>query len=75
MATHNPLTEHVGAFMETYYGEVDLVRSALSCHFAVDVLCDKAEVHCPDAAPYGTIAFSEILRELSIVIVATHALL
>ena len=27
----------------------NLVRIALSCHFALDVLCDKVEVHCPDA--------------------------
>ena len=41
--------EHVGTFMEAYFDEVDLGRIALSCHFALDVLCDKAEVQCPEA--------------------------
>ena len=36
----------VGAFMVAYFEGVDLVRIALSCHFALDVLCDKAEAHC-----------------------------
>ena len=46
----NPVLEllfhvHVGAFMEAYFDEADLVIIAHSCHFALDVLCDKAEVH------------------------------
>ena len=49
----NPVLEllfhvQVGAFMEEYVDEVDLLRIALSCHFALDVLCDKAEGHCRD---------------------------
>ena len=43
-----PLHVQVGAFMEAYFDESDLVKIALSCHFALDVLCDKAEVHCSD---------------------------
>ena len=39
---------HVGVFMEALLDEVDLGTIALSCHFALDVLCDKAEVHCPE---------------------------
>ena len=31
--------------METLLDEIDFGRIALSCHF-LDVLCDKAEVHC-----------------------------
>ena len=50
----NPVLEflfhvQVGAFKEAYFDEVDLERIAVSCHFALDVLCDKAEVHCSDA--------------------------
>ena len=41
--------EHVGAFMELYVDEVVLVRIALSSHLELDILCDKAEVHCPEA--------------------------
>ena len=49
----NPVLEllfhvQVGAFLEEYVDEVDLVRIALSCHFALDVQCDKAEAYCPD---------------------------
>ena len=49
----NPVLEllfhvQVGAFMEEYVDEVDLGRIALSCHFALDVPCDKAEAHCRD---------------------------
>ena len=40
---------HVGAFIESYVDEVVLGRIALSCHFALDMLCDKAEVHCDEA--------------------------
>ena len=36
----------------SYLDEADLGRIALSCHFALDVLCDKAEMH----ALFGTIA-------------------
>ena len=36
---------HDGVFMEALLDEVDLGRIALSCHLALDVLCDKAEVH------------------------------
>ena len=43
--------EHVGAFMESYSG-----RIALSWHFAFDLLCDKAEVHCAEARYLANIA-------------------
>ena len=33
--------------METYFDEVEVGRVALSCHFSVDVLRDKAEMHAP----------------------------
>ena len=39
---------HVGVFTEAYFGEVDMGRIAFCCHFSLDVLCDKAEVHRPD---------------------------
>ena len=35
--------ECVGAVMESYLDEAVLGRIALSCHFALDLLCDKAE--------------------------------
>ena len=53
-----------------YFDEAELERIALSYHFALDVLCDKAEVHCP-----GTIALGAGLRRLFIVTVTTQALL
>ena len=37
---------HVGVSMEALLDDKDLGRIALSCHFALDVLCDEAEVHC-----------------------------
>ena len=42
----NPMSEllchaHTGVFMEALFGEDDLGRIALSCHFALDILCDK----------------------------------
>ena len=43
-----PFHVHVGVFMVAYFDELDLKRIALSCHFALGILCDKAEVHCPD---------------------------
>ena len=36
---------HDGVFMGALLDEVDLGGVALSCHFALGVLCDKAEVH------------------------------
>ena len=60
--------------MEAYVAEVDLGRIALSCHFALDVLCDKAEVHCPDEN-FSTIALGESLQRLCVVTVTTQALL
>ena len=42
----NPMLEllchaYVGVFIEALSDEEDLVRNALSCHFALDILCDK----------------------------------
>ena len=42
----NPILEllchaHIGVCMEAYLDEVDMGRIALSCHFTLDVLCDK----------------------------------
>ena len=42
----NPMMEllchaHIGVFMEAYLDEVDMGRIALSCHFSLNVLCDK----------------------------------
>ena len=37
---------HVGIFMEALVDEKDLGRIALSCHFALDIFCDKSEVRC-----------------------------
>ena len=35
----------VGVFVESFFNEVVLGRSALSFHFALDLPCDKAESH------------------------------
>ena len=59
--------EHFCAFMEAYFGDVGLERSALSCHFALE-----RRFIVLTLAPFGTIASSE---SLSIVIVTTQALL
>ena len=42
----NPMLEllcraHIGVFMEELFGEEDLVRIALSCHLALDILSDE----------------------------------
>ena len=42
----NPMLEllchaHIGVFMEALVDEEDLGRIAFSCHFALDILCDK----------------------------------
>ena len=34
-----------GGIFEIFVDEIDLARLALSCHFALDVLCDKESVH------------------------------
>ena len=35
----------IGGIFELLVEEIDLARIALSCHFALDLLCDKAETH------------------------------
>ena len=35
----------VGGFFDVYFDEIDSARIALSCHFALDLLCDKADAH------------------------------
>ena len=37
--------EHDGSFMESCFDEVVLERIAISCHFALDLLCGKTELH------------------------------
>ena len=39
---------HIGVFMEAPFDEQYFGRMALSCHFALDNLCDKEEAHCPE---------------------------
>ena len=46
----NPMMEllfhaQIGGIFEMFVDEIDLARLALSCHFALDVLCDKESVH------------------------------
>ena len=49
---------HVGVFMEE-----DLGRIALSCHVALDILCDKDEFFFVlNSIPIGTTAIKESLR-------------
>ena len=45
----NPLLEllflkHVNGIVDSYLVDLDLVKIALSCHFALDLLCYKEEV-------------------------------
>ena len=47
----NPMLElvchaHIGMHLEVLVGEKELGRIALSCHFALDILCDKSGVRC-----------------------------
>ena len=67
--------EHVGAFMEAYFDDVVLGRIALSCHFALDLLCDKAAIHCAEARQLANSALCESLCRLSSVAVTSQAVL
>ena len=35
----------VGGSIEVFFEEIDLARLTLSCHFALDLPCDKADAH------------------------------
>ena len=37
---------HIGIYMEALVGAKELGIIALSCHFVLDILCDKSEVRC-----------------------------
>ena len=39
----------VGVLMESCFDDAVLERIELSCHFALDPLSDKADVHCAEA--------------------------
>ena len=46
----NPLVEllcnvQIGGILEPFVDEIELERIALSCHFALDVLCDMKGAH------------------------------
>ena len=46
----NPMMEllfhvQIGGIFELLVDVIDLARIALSCHFALDILCDKESVH------------------------------
>ena len=56
----NPLLEllfheHVSSILLLFVGEFDLAIIALSCHFAVDLLCYTERAHNSDDASSGTI--------------------
>ena len=40
-----PFHVQIGGIFEMFVDEVDLARIARSCHFALDLLCDKANAH------------------------------
>ena len=46
----------IGGIFEIFVEEIDLARVALSCHFAIDLLCDKAGTQIPRNALLGTVA-------------------
>ena len=58
------------------FGEVDMGRISLSCHF-LDVLCDKAEVHCPNERTLHSapLPLMTSLCRLSVVTLTTQTLL
>ena len=35
----------IGGTFELFVDEIDLARISLSCHFALDLLCDKEGAH------------------------------
>ena len=35
----------IGGIFELFVEEIDLTRIELSCHFALDLLCDKSGTH------------------------------
>ena len=35
----------IGGIFESFVDEIDLARIAISCHFALDLLCDKEGAH------------------------------
>ena len=37
----------IGGIIVLFVDEIDLARIALSCHFALDLLCDKTGSHDP----------------------------
>ena len=51
---------HVGVFMEALLDEVALGRIALSCHIALDVLCDKRRFINLKEISLGTITFRRL---------------
>ena len=67
--------EHIGAFTESYFDEADLVRIALPCHIALNILSDNRWFIVLLKVPFGTIALGANLRGLRIVDVTTWALL
>ena len=53
MNTWNPLMElflhvQVGGICAHFVDEIDQARLAISCHFALDLLCNKTGSHDPD---------------------------
>ena len=51
-----PFHVQIGGIFELFADEIDLARTALSCHFAVDLLCDKEGPTIPHDAQAGTTA-------------------
>ena len=49
------LRAQIGGIFEMFVDEIDLARLALSCHFALDVLCDKETFTTPHDGPSGQV--------------------
>ena len=61
----NPLLEvlfheHISSILLLSVDEFDLAKIALSCHFALDLLCHKESAHNSDDASSGTIACGNV---------------
>ena len=52
----------IGTFIEALADEKDLGRVALSCHFALDILCDKSDTLCSISTSSGTTAIEVAVR-------------
>ena len=47
-----PFHVQIGGIFEIFVDEFDLARISFSCHFALELRCDKAVTHDSEKTPY-----------------------